>query len=363
DEAARQAVELAELGVLAQRLRVELIAGDLEADAGRQRLKELALRALHLDGAGLDVHLHALRDRNDLLANSRHDWLPDVAEYFAPAAGLHGLASGHHAARRRQDAGAEAREHVGDVVAAEIHAAAGPAHALDAGDHALAARAVLQHDAERALRLSAPGLPDLEALHVAFPLQDLRDLDLEARERHIDAWMPRRGGVADPGEHVCDRVSHISVSSCLLPVAGDQLACHQLDFVTPAISPSSASWRKHRRHSANLRRYARGRPQRRQRLRRRILYFGDFVSLAIFAVVAISFFLLRGFAPQTPLHAHSRGPRAPLRSRGSLAMLARIVVSGLCVLPSTFYLLPTASGTACRGAGAASAIPRRSLPW
>src|SRR5262245_20091115 len=69
-EAARQAVELAELGVLAQRLRVQLIAGDLEADAGRQRLKELALRALYLDGARLDVHLHALGDRNDLLANS-----------------------------------------------------------------------------------------------------------------------------------------------------------------------------------------------------------------------------------------------------------------------------------------------------
>ena len=69
------------------------------------------------------------------------------------------------------------------------------------------------------------------------------------------------------------------------------------------------------------------------------------------------------FVTRSPLHAHSRGPRAPLRSRGSLAMLARIVVSGLCVLPSTFYLLPTASGTACRGAGAASAIPRRSLPW
>src|SRR6185437_9901531 len=31
----------------------------------------------------------------------------------------------------------------------------------------------------------------------------------------------------------------------------------------------------------------------------------------------------RAFAPRTPLHAHSRGPRAPLRSRGSLAALVR----------------------------------------
>src|SRR5919106_4307816 len=62
---------------------------------------------------------------------------------------------------------------------------------------------------------------------------------------------------------------------------------YQLLFVTPAISPCSASLRKQRRQSANLRRYARGRPQRWQRFRRRTLYFGDFCSFAIFAVVAM----------------------------------------------------------------------------
>src|SRR6516225_8830863 len=62
---------------------------------------------------------------------------------------------------------------------------------------------------------------------------------------------------------------------------------YQLLFVTPVMSPSSASLRKHKRHSANLRMYARGRPHRRQRLRSRILYFGAFSSLAILAVVAI----------------------------------------------------------------------------
>ena len=40
---------------------VQLVAGDLEADARRQRLAQLALRALHFDGARLDVDLHALR--------------------------------------------------------------------------------------------------------------------------------------------------------------------------------------------------------------------------------------------------------------------------------------------------------------
>src|SRR5688572_453084 len=66
-------------------------------------------------------------------------------------------------------------------------------------------------------------------------------------------------------------------------------------FVTPVTSPSSASLRKHRRHMANLRMYARGRPHRRHRLRWRILNFSVLASLAIFAVVAI--------------HPSSLGPR------------------------------------------------------
>src|SRR5882672_8051515 len=78
--------------------------------------------------------------------------LPDVAEHFAADARLHRFATRHHPARRRQDAGAEAREHVGDGVAPEVDAAAGTADALDAGDDALAARSVLQDDAKRALR-------------------------------------------------------------------------------------------------------------------------------------------------------------------------------------------------------------------
>src|SRR5215813_12192539 len=63
---------------------------------------------------------------------------------------------------------------------------------------------------------------------------------------------------------------------------------HQLLFVTPVMSPSRASFRKHKRHNANFRMYARGRPHRWQRLRSRILYFGFLVSLAIFAVVAMN---------------------------------------------------------------------------
>jgi len=57
------------------------------------------------------------------------------------------------------------------------------------------------------------------------------------------------------------------------------------------MSPSSASLRKHRRQSANFRRYARGRPQRLQRFLSRTLNFGVFASLAIFAVVAMFAFV------------------------------------------------------------------------
>jgi len=44
------------------------------------------------------------------------------------------------------------------------------------------------------------------------------------------------------------------------------LDSYQLAFKTPGISPESASLRKQIRHISNLRKYARGRPHRGQRL-------------------------------------------------------------------------------------------------
>src|ERR1035437_653082 len=72
---------------------------------------------------------------------------------------------------------------------------------------------------------------------------------------------------------------------------------YQLAFITPGISPFYASRRKHRRQMPNLRRKARGRPQRQQRLRCRhrslgVLAFraaSSFMSFAILAVVAMFF--------------------------------------------------------------------------
>src|SRR5579872_2009746 len=135
--------------------------------------------------------------------------LPDVAEHFAADAGLHGRAAGHDAARRRQDARTEPREHVGHVLLAEIDAAAGPADALDAGDEALAVRAVLQEQPQRLVEAAPAGrLELLEALDVALVLQDAGDLGLQPRRGYVDARVLRGHRVANPCEHVCDRVSH-----------------------------------------------------------------------------------------------------------------------------------------------------------
>src|SRR5271168_1383272 len=57
--------------------------------------------------------------------------------------------------------------------------------------------------------------------------------------------------------------------------------------MTPGISPLSARERKHKRQMPNLRRNARGRPHRLQRLCWRLENFGFLLSLTRFAVVAI----------------------------------------------------------------------------
>src|ERR1035438_9688671 len=92
---------------------------------------------------------------------------------------------------------------------------------------------------------------------------------------------------------------------------------YQLALITPGISPFSASWRKHRRQMPNLRRKARGRPQRQQRLRCRhwslgvlaLRAFSSLMSFAIFAVVAM--FLLSPLLPER--HSHLAQQRQALR--------------------------------------------------
>ena len=64
---------------------------------------------------------------------------------------------------------------------------------------------------------------------------------------------------------------------------------------TPGISPFSAISRKQMRHSPNLRRNARGRPQRVQRWIFRLLNFGFLFAFSTSAFFAIRFRLVAGF--------------------------------------------------------------------
>src|SRR5215207_6432557 len=77
--------------------------------------------------------------------------LPNVAEHFAAHTRLHGFATGHHAARRGEDARAQPREHFRHVLAPEVDASPRTADALDPGDRALAVRCVLEGETERLL--------------------------------------------------------------------------------------------------------------------------------------------------------------------------------------------------------------------
>src|SRR4029077_6885838 len=126
---------------------------------------------------------------------------------------------------------------------------AGTADPLDAGNDPLTARAVLQEDAERLdrRRLPAAGLiQQLEALDVAFVLQDARDVGLEPRRGHIDARVFRAHGVAKPREHVCDWICHISEpSSCIEPCArrrGAAARCTRHPAPWPPHRITSCSW-------------------------------------------------------------------------------------------------------------------------
>src|SRR5690606_41601792 len=72
NQLARQSLEVVLLAFLAG-TRVQRAVDQLEPDAGREPLRKRALRALHLDQAVLDRDAHALRHRDRLLTNTRHE--------------------------------------------------------------------------------------------------------------------------------------------------------------------------------------------------------------------------------------------------------------------------------------------------
>src|SRR5262245_16933840 len=84
-------------------------------------------------------------------------------------------------------------------------AQAWPADTLQAFDDALFAL-VLEFELEGFLeRLAFHG----NVRHVPFLLQDIRDALLQPGVRHLDGRQQRTLGVADPRQHIGNRVNHI----------------------------------------------------------------------------------------------------------------------------------------------------------
>src|SRR5919112_4378756 len=140
---------------------------------------------------------------------------PDVGQHFAAHALLVRLSVGEEPLARRDDRDAEAAEDLGEAVVLGVDPEAGLADAADAGDRALAVRAVLQGDRQLLAHGALGGLRDLVAADVALLLEDVGHPGLELAVGHGHLVVVGLGGVAQPREHVCDRVGHRHGTSVL----------------------------------------------------------------------------------------------------------------------------------------------------
>ena len=122
------------------------------------------------------VMVDASGDVDGESSNTRHVRLPHVGEDFPTHALLLGLAVGEQTGGGGQDGDAEATEDRGDLGRLRVDAQAGLRDALDAGDGALAVRAVLEVEGEG---LADAGVLDLPGGDVALALEDLGDVRLE----------------------------------------------------------------------------------------------------------------------------------------------------------------------------------------
>src|SRR5262245_983437 len=135
--------------------------------------------------------------------------LPDEGEDLAADASLGGLAGGDHAGRRGQDRGAEPAEDAWEAVLLGVDATPGLGDARAVGGDALAVLAELELDHEV---VHGRRLDDAVALDVALLVEQARDLLLHARGRHGDRVVHRAIRVANPAQHVCDRIGQHCVS-------------------------------------------------------------------------------------------------------------------------------------------------------
>src|SRR5437016_3719548 len=174
--------------------------------------------------------------------------LPDEAHDFAADSFLFRGARGDQAGRSRQDRHAHPAEHARQAVLAGIDTAAGLGHPLEIGDDPLAAPAVLQLDDQG---IEALAFLDMEVRDVALLLEDAGDALLQARGRHLGRLVQGFVRIANASEHVGYGIGHH--------------LHHQLLLVMPGMTPWCARSRRQMRQRPNLRKTARGRPQRLQR--------------------------------------------------------------------------------------------------
>src|SRR4051812_1172495 len=132
--------------------------------------------------------------------------LPDAGEELAAGARLARLAVGHQPLRRGEDRDTEPVADARDLADPDVLAQARRGDLLQRADDGLPARGVLEPHAQQ--RLPILGLDGRVILDEVVLLQDPGDLGLHLRHRHVDAAVLRSAGVADPRQHVGDRVGH-----------------------------------------------------------------------------------------------------------------------------------------------------------
>src|SRR4029079_13255047 len=129
--------------------------------------------------------------------------LPDEGHHFAADAALLRGAASDETGRGREDRDAHPAKHARKAVLPGVDPAARLRHALQAGDHPLAIAAELEVDDQG---IEALALLYVEIADVALLLEELGDVHLHPRARHGGVLVQRLVGVADAGEHVCDRI-------------------------------------------------------------------------------------------------------------------------------------------------------------
>src|SRR6185312_6761377 len=235
DQRACEAVQRAVLAALGRALDGDRRVLVVNLHAHGHLLAQLAERAVDHHAPRRDRHRHAGGNLDGLSTDSTHG-SPDEADDLAADALLLGGTARDQAVGGGQDCSPHPAEHARQTVLASVHAAAGLGDALQVGDQRVVGAVLLLV----LLRLVAlVGTDHPEVLDVALLLEQPRDLPLQARARHLGVLVQRAVRVADPREHVCDRV-------------GLHAPSYQLDLVMPGMTPWWARSRRQIRQRPNF---------------------------------------------------------------------------------------------------------------